>query len=74
LVLCDVLMPGINGMQLFEWVRSRHPAIASRFVFLTAAAEFDVIRTFADSIPNPVLPKPMDRHGFESLLNERGLL
>ncbi|MEM6732888.1 MAG: response regulator, partial [Myxococcota bacterium] len=74
LVLCDVLMPGINGMQLFEWVRARSPAIAQRFVFLTAAAEFDIIREFADSIPNPVYSKPMDRKGFETLLSERGLL
>ncbi len=74
LVLCDVLMPGINGMQLFEWIRSRAPSMASRFVFLTAAADFDVIRTFADSIPNPVYSKPMDRNGFEALLIERGLI
>lgn len=74
LVICDVLMPGINGMQLFEWIRARSPALAHRFVFLTAAAEFDIIREFAASIPNPVFPKPMSRSGFESLLTERGLL
>ncbi|MEM6531579.1 MAG: response regulator [Myxococcota bacterium] len=74
LVICDMLMPGMNGMQLFEWVRARNPSRAGRFVFLTAASEFEVIRQFAASVPNPVLAKPVDRRGFESLLSERGLL
>ncbi|MEO1173600.1 MAG: response regulator, partial [Myxococcota bacterium] len=74
LVICDMLMPGMNGMQLFEWVRARNPSRAGRFVFLTAASEFEVIRQFAASVPNPVLAKPIDRRGFETLLAERGLL
>ena len=37
-VLCDMMMNGWNGMDLYERVRARFPAMADRFVFATGGA------------------------------------
>jgi CheY-like chemotaxis protein len=38
LVMCDVMMPGMTGPQLFEQVRAVDPRKATPFVFMTGGA------------------------------------
>lgn len=38
ILLCDIEMPGENGLQFFSWVRERFPEI--KCIFLTAHADF----------------------------------
>jgi CheY-like chemotaxis protein len=59
-VLCDVVMPGLSGIELYQATRLRHPRIAARFVFVTGGALVEKNRAFLESIPNPVLPKPFE--------------
>jgi CheY-like chemotaxis protein len=59
-VLCDVVMPGLSGIELYQATRSRHPRIAARFVFVTGGALTEKNRAFLESIPNPVLAKPFE--------------
>jgi PAS domain S-box-containing protein len=63
LVLCDLMMPGLSGMDLFERVRQSVPAAAARFVFLTGGAFTDRARQFLERVPNPRLEKPFDPDG-----------
>jgi CheY-like chemotaxis protein len=63
LVLCDLMMPGLSGMDLFERVRQSVPAAAARFVFLTGGAFTDRAREFLERVPNPRLEKPFDPDG-----------
>jgi len=37
-VVIDVLMPGLNGVELYDRLRETAPALANRVVFLTGAA------------------------------------
>lgn len=37
-VVIDVLMPGLNGVELYDQLRETAPALAHRVVFLTGAA------------------------------------
>jgi two-component system NtrC family sensor kinase len=60
LVLCDVVMPDLNGPQLYEAVRARHPRLVDRFVFITGGALQEKSRLFLASIANPVLQKPFE--------------
>jgi two-component system, NtrC family, sensor kinase len=60
LVLCDVVMPDLNGPQLFEAVRTRHPRLVDRFVFITGGALQEKSSLFLSSIANPVLQKPFE--------------
>ncbi|MEM6730666.1 MAG: ATP-binding protein, partial [Myxococcota bacterium] len=72
LVLCDVMMPGFSGIQLYREAQSELPAILERLVFITGGAFGTEARTFLETIPNPVLEKPVDFQALRSLVEERG--
>lgn len=70
LVLCDVSMPTMSGMQLFEHVRTLAPALAERFVFATGGATQKNVEQFLASIPNLVLEKPFDMKVLKKLISD----
>jgi len=57
-ILCDVMMPRLNGMELFERVLHVKPWLAPRFVFTTGGATRADVEAFLDSVPNEKLYKP----------------
>jgi len=60
LILCDLFMPTMSGVELFELVRERFPGLEARFAFITGGvARAHVVDTLA-SLPNPVLNTPVD--------------
>jgi PAS domain S-box-containing protein len=60
IVFCDLMMPEITGVQVFQQVSGRDAAMASRFIFMTAGAFTPQARAFLDQIPNPRLDKPFE--------------
>jgi len=68
LVICDVSMPTMSGMQLFEIVRDKTPALASRFVFATGGATQKSVEQFLAAIPNLVLEKPFEMKVLRELI------
>jgi signal transduction histidine kinase len=60
LILCDLMMPEMTGMQLFEIVRRDLPALAERFVFMTGGAFTSSATSFLAEVPNPCLEKPVN--------------
>jgi CheY-like chemotaxis protein len=67
-VLCDVVMPGLSGPQLYEAVRQRHPSLVERFVFLTGGAVHEKSCAFLSSIENPVVGKPFELRAIRDLV------
>ncbi|MBK7857812.1 MAG: PAS domain S-box protein [Archangiaceae bacterium] len=59
-VFCDLMMPKVSGVQVFEQGSRRNPAMASRFIFMTAGAFTPEARAFLDHVPNPRLDKPFE--------------
>jgi len=59
-VVCDLMMPGMTGMDLFEWVEGRDPALAARFVFITGGAFTHRARSFLDRTGAPCVDKPFE--------------
>jgi len=57
-ILCDLMMPEMSGMELYERVRARWPAITPRFVFLSGGASSRQAGAFRASVPNLFLDKP----------------
>jgi CheY-like chemotaxis protein len=55
-ILCDVMMPAMNGMQLRERVHAHSPEVADRFVFVTGGS----LPSLPPGVSNPVLSKPFD--------------
>ncbi len=58
-VLCDLQMPGLTGMDVYARLRRDAPEQAGRVVFLTGGAWSAEARAFVADVPNPVLEKPV---------------
>ena len=68
LVLCDVMMPDIGGMDVYESVRRARPELESRFAFVTGGAFTRRARGFLASVDLPCLDKPLDLAALEALV------
>lgn len=58
-VLCDVMMPHMTGVELHERVRQFAPDVGARFVFMTGGVISDVARAYLDATGLSVLRKPL---------------
>ncbi|MEY4513265.1 MAG: hypothetical protein RLZZ450_5387 [Pseudomonadota bacterium] len=60
-ILCDVMMPELNGMDLYEQAILDRPELGSRFVFITGGAFTERARLFLRQTGRPVVKKPCSR-------------
>ncbi len=65
-ILCDLLMPQMTGMQLYQRVLATKPEAAERFAFLTGGTACAEARDFLQHVTNPRAFKPLDN---DELLN-----
>jgi len=63
IILCDLMMPGMTGMDLHEELERLEPAQATRMIFLTGGAFTPRARAFLAGVPNARLEKPFDPQG-----------
>ena len=68
LILCDLMMPDITGVDVFEEVNRARPELAGKFVFMTGGAVTDRARRFLEEIPGQRLDKPFRLEQVEALL------
>jgi len=59
-IFCDLMMPGLSGMDLYEQVQELKPELASRFIFMTGGAYTPRARSFLETAPNGWAEKPFD--------------
>jgi signal transduction histidine kinase len=59
-ILTDVMMPEVTGMEMYERLREIAPDQAPRVVFLTGGAFTTAAREFLDTVPNAIIEKPFD--------------
>jgi two-component system, cell cycle sensor histidine kinase and response regulator CckA len=57
-VLCDLQMPEMSGMEVYAAVRERYPALADRFIFVTGGAFSSDARKFLEDSVSTVIQKP----------------
>jgi two-component system, cell cycle sensor histidine kinase and response regulator CckA len=69
IILCDVMMPEMTGIELHEELRSTAPALAERMVFLTGGAFTPGTRAALDRLPNECLDKPVDSRSLLKLVD-----
>jgi len=70
-VLSDVMMEGMGGRGLFDWLETRRPDLSARFVFMTA--EPHAVRELAMRAKRPLLEKPFStRSLFEACREAAG--
>jgi PAS domain S-box-containing protein len=71
-ILCDLMMPVMTGMDLYAEVVRTAPGVAARFVFMTGGAFTQRARAFLESVSNPYLEKPLEMSKLRSLVARAG--
>jgi PAS domain S-box-containing protein len=71
LIVCDLMMPDMTGMDLHAWLVTRDPALAGQVVFLTGGAFTPRAAEYLASVPNLRFEKPVDREGLLQVVAER---
>jgi two-component system, cell cycle sensor histidine kinase and response regulator CckA len=59
-IICDVMMPSMDGVAFYREIAASIPQLASRIVFLSGGAKAEQEAKFFSSIPNLALQKPPD--------------
>ncbi|MGH7857573.1 MAG: hybrid sensor histidine kinase/response regulator, partial [Candidatus Binatia bacterium] len=57
-ILCDLMMREISGMELYASLRRNAPALADRMVFMTGGAFTRTAQEFLGDVKNPCIEKP----------------
>lgn len=70
-VLCDLLMPDMSGMDLHEALAVRLPGLEERLVFMTGGAFTQRARDFLRRVGNPRLEKPFEFDQLHGIVSER---
>ena len=71
IILCDLMMPGMTGMDLHEELERLEPAQATRMIFLTGGAFTPRARAFLAGVNNARLEKPFDPQGLRRFVRGR---
>jgi CheY-like chemotaxis protein len=73
-ILCDVMMPEMTGIDLHERLQVVHPQLAARMVFMTGGVGDDHVQAVLDSLPHLVLHKPLDVADLREFIRRRVLV
>ncbi len=71
IILCDLMMPEMTGMDLHATIERMLPAVAGRLVFLTGGAFTPRARAFLDQVPNARLDKPFEEEEIRLFVRDR---
>ena len=59
-ILCDLMMPEMTGMELHAHLQASSPEQARRMVFITGGAYTPAAKEFLETVSNPQVEKPFD--------------
>jgi PAS domain S-box-containing protein len=68
IVLCDVMMPQVDGPMVYDALIERLPQVVERVVFCSGGAFTPRAKEFLASVRNVFLPKPIDPDALESAI------
>jgi PAS domain S-box-containing protein len=69
-ILCDLMMAGVGGMDVYAKLAAARPALARRLVFMTGGAFSANARRFLGEVENACLDKPFTREQVLLALSE----
>lgn len=70
-VVCDVMMPDVSGVDVYERVSAARPGFERSFIFITGGPFSRRAQKFLATVENRCLQKPFDLRELEALLRER---
>ncbi|MEM1413866.1 MAG: ATP-binding protein [Myxococcota bacterium] len=69
-ILCDVMMPDMDGVAFHEALHARNPEAARRVVLMTGGGLADDVAALVERAGRPVLEKPFERDQLATALAE----
>lgn len=69
-IMCDIMMPHMSGIQFYEQLRARHARLAACTVFMTGGVFHSPAKAFLRAVPNPVLEKPFETHALHEAITQ----
>ena len=70
IVLCDVMMPQVDGPMVYDALALRAPEVVGRLVFCSGGAFTPRAKEFLGSVRNTFLHKPIDPEALEAVIEQ----
>jgi signal transduction histidine kinase len=70
-ILCDLMMPDISGIDVHTYLSRAYPAVAARMVFMTGGAFTSSAKQFLSKVPNERIDKPFSMASVKQLIERR---
>jgi PAS domain S-box-containing protein len=69
-ILCDVMMPEMTGMEFFERLRAQMPVLAGKVIFISGGVFSPEARDFLQKQDRPTVQKPFEARALRGLIDE----
>ncbi len=70
LLIIDIRTPAMNGKELHQWLKEKHPQLAGRVIFTTGDMMAGDTLSFLEQSGRPFLPKPFTPDELRKILTE----
>ena len=68
-VVTDLRMPGLSGIELVDRLRATHPALADRTIVITGDTASPSVAEFLARLQTPYLQKPFDMRALAQMVD-----
>lgn len=58
LVISDITLPDINGLELYDSIKRKFPDLSNRFIFMSGYSPDETMEKFLDETGNSYIQKP----------------
>lgn len=69
-IVCDIMMPVMDGIRLYQLIEARHPDVARHILFVSAWFDDPEVQSFLARTGRPVLRKPFEIGDFLQAVRE----
>jgi PAS domain S-box-containing protein len=70
LIICDVMMPAVSGMDLHKWLVDTDPDLAKSLIFITGGAFTPKAREYLARLDNLQVEKPFETKNFQCTVSK----
>ncbi len=70
IIICDLMMPEVDGLHVYQTLSKEFPGLVSRLVFLSGGVFTDRMSSFLQEYQPRLLDKPVSRDALLDIINE----